>query len=73
MSCMSENISNKWRSRLTKEQAKRLKKSRKEPKRNGHQDKKDEDTTEEDFGKLSETMALVSRSAKIKPWAVAVL
>ena len=39
----------------------------------GHQDKKDEDTTEEDFGKLSETMALVSRSAKIKPWAVAVL
>ncbi len=30
LSCMSENISNKWRSRLTKEQSKKLKKSRSE-------------------------------------------
>ena len=30
LSSMSENISNKWRSRLTKEQSKKLKKSRSE-------------------------------------------
>ena len=50
LSCLSEHISNKWRSRLTKEQSKKLKKSR---------GRKTEEEKEEKVAEFDETMALV--------------
>jgi hypothetical protein len=51
LSNLSEHISNKWRSRLTKEQCKKLKKSRGK-------------TEEEKVSKVDETMALVCVTVK---------
>ncbi len=60
LSCMSENIVNKWRSRLTKEQSKKLQKSRSE-----QSHAKVMTLTKEDKKQISianETMDLVSEN-----------
>ncbi len=60
LSCMSENITNKWRSRLTKEQSKKLQKSRSE-----QSQVKVMTLTKEDKKQISianETMDLVSEN-----------
>ena len=63
LSCMSENIANKWRSRLTKDQSRKLKKSRHQlqPPVQPPPAQPQEDREVEEVVLFSETMALVRR------------